>query len=29
MMFFFISQDLWELIEEDYEEPSTAGSNTV
>ena len=29
MMFFFISQDLWELIEEDYEEPPTTSSNTA
>ena len=27
MMFFFISQDLWELIKEDYEEPLATGSN--
>jgi len=29
MMFFFISQDLWKLIEEDYEESPVAGSNTA
>ena len=27
MMFFFISQDLWDLIEEEYEEPPVAGSS--
>ena len=29
MMFFFISQDLWELIEEDCEEPPATGLNTA